>query len=757
MPEQTIRSANVASFFFAVEGVGDSALNVIGFKGTEALSELFHFDVELCSKDPAIDTAKLLGKPCRLLIEGGIVRYVDGMVMSFARTGEGTTVTYYAAEIVPVHWLLSQRHATRAYQRKTVPQIIEQVFKDAGIPPDRFRMLTTAEYENREFVVQYRESDLDFISRLMEHEGIFYFFEHDKNGHRMVMGDHPSALPSGSTTIPFRETTGLVPQDASDFIFGVCNRDRICPGSTCLKDFDFASINAQFLTGTAESGTDSGLEFYDYPGEFPDDKIGGRLAQVRREEFKCQQRVQEMSTNATQFGPADRIRLFDHPVNTLNQEYRVTHVTHEGRQPQSAEQSGVEEGFRYEAKLRTIRSDVPFRPPRKTRRPTVTGSQTAIVVGPEGDEIHTDEFGRVRVQFHWDRDGEYDGGSSCWIRVSQGAAGGGYGMMFLPRVGQEVIVDFLEGNPDRPIITGRVYNRAQMPPYPLPEHKTRSVIKTHSSLGGGGTNEIRFEDLKDEEQILIYAQRNMHVRANGSRCENVGEDQHLTVNDDKYELVKKSKHAEVKLDLNEKIGGQFSLEVEGNLVQQTGGNISHTAAGDLYLKSDKKLILEAKQGITFKCGGNFINIDSTGVTVMGKKVKVNSGGVAGLGQVMQLAAPKTPREADTAEPGADTLYQASKRERGKIAVGSIAADRDGGEVVKVKPSWVEIAMVDETGQPWPDEPFEITVPGESEPIRGTLGPDGRRFVRLPRVVKVDVSFPNLDGRAWRKRGDTRTS
>ncbi len=405
----------------------------------------------------------------------------------------------------------------------------------------------------------------------------------------------------------------------------------------------------------------------------------------------------------------------------------------------------------YECRFECIPGDVAYRPARLTPWPQIRGSQTARVVGPSGEEIHTDKYGRVKVQFNWDREGAFDENSSCWIRVSQGSAGGQYGMMFLPRVGHEVVVDFLEGDPDKPIIIGRVYNQDQMPVYALPDEKTKSYIKTNTSTGGGGTNEIRFEDLKDKEQILLYAQKDLHVRVNNDHVENVDNDHHLTVANNKFELVKKAKNSEVKLDRNEKVGGNLSLEVKGDVGEKFKGGHSEEAK-DIFLKAKKKVVIEAGKGITLKVGGNFIKIDSKGITILGTKVKINSGGSADSGKAVPLTAPEKTVTADKAEPGKDVTYSGG----GELAKGEVPADIAGytpePEEVVVEITWIEIELVDEEGGPVPYERYEITAPDGETVIKGELDRHGQAHRVVPGKPgeTCQIAFPNLDIDAWER-------
>jgi len=753
MLESVARSACQADFTFTTNGGPVDELLVTAFSGTEAISELFRFRVELCSDDADIDFNAIVGQPCALEIAGSSgSRFVNGIVRCFERTGCGSRVTHYAAEIVPVHWLLTKRVKSRIFQASncpdtSVPGIIQKVFEDAGIPADRFRFALGRDYEPREFVVQYRESDMDFISRLMEHEGIFYFFEHDDVRHTMVIGDSPVAHTEtpNEAEYPFRDPNGLVAE--KEHVFELRDSQQIRIGAVNLDDFDFKRPASQLRAGV-KSDQHTALELTDYPGEYQDESVGERYAQVRLEEGQAARRLMQMCVTARGLLPGFKFSVTEHPTDELNREYLATEITHRARQPQSArEEALVEGGITYEADVQAMPADVPFRPERTTPRPTVLGSQTALVVGPPGEEIWPDEYGRIKVQFHWDQEGQYDENSSCWIRVSQGWAGGNYGMFFLPRVGQEVIVDFLEGNPDRPIITGSVHNNDNMPPYKLPDEKTISTIKTRSSTGGGGTNEIRFEDRKDSEQLLVYAQKDFHVRVNNDRIENVDHDHHLTVKENKYELVKQSKHAEVKLDLKQKVGGGSYLEVAGDVGEEFKGNHSEHAS-KYYLSADGNAVIESASGITLKVGGNFITINASGIYVMGTVVHLNSEGSALNGLAVATQSPEEPLEADTVDPGADVTYSADpySYEALEGATGESTSDEADDEN---ESSWIEIELVDEAGQPWPNEPYEIVEP-DGTMKKGSLDENGQAHVAVSDPGECQISFPKLDRRAWER-------
>lgn len=755
MADTVARTASEADFTFQVGDLTTQDLLVTAFRGEEGLSELFSFHIELSSDDDAVDLDQMLGKPCLLEIarNSGESRFVHGMVCRFERTGRGRNQTRYAAQVVPVHWLLTKRQRARIFQQHncsdmTVRGIITNVLESAGIPSRTYRFALQETYPAREYVVQYRETDMGFVARLMEEEGIFYYFEHAASGHRMVIADGPAAhvMNMLDSECSYREPTGLRPE--RDTFFTLRDAAEIQIGAARLKDFDFTKPKLNLGTSAIGNGQ-SALEYSDYPGGYADKSVGARLARVRLEEHQCRKRVLQLSGSVRGLTPGTKFTLKEHPTAALNREYLVTHASQRAAQGQSAAEEQGSADSTYDVEVRVIPSDVRFRPPRVTGRPRMAGSQSAVVVGPAGEEIYTDQYGRVKVQFHWDLAGEYDERSSCFIRVAQGAAGGQYGMMFLPRVGQEVVVDFLEGDPDQPIITGRVYNSAQMPPYALPDHKTRSVIKTHSSKGGGGTNEILIEDLKDNERILIYAQKDLHTRVLNDRVETVVRDQHLTVEQHAFELVKQKKHSEIKLDLNEKIGGKHSHQVSGDFGQKVAGNVSMEGGGNIYIKAGQNLVLEAGASLTVKVGGNFVKLDSAGIAVMGTLVKLNSGGASGVGSAVALNTAETPLVADTAMPGNDTTF--SPEVQRLAALTPDEREFPPAELVRqqVATSWVEIELVDELGDPIPGELYELTYP-DGQKRRGQLDGRGQAHIGLREPITVQVTFPDLDTEAWER-------
>lgn len=625
--------SNVAQFTFEVAGL-DQELRVVRFTGNEGLSQLFRFALELASDDPAIDFGTVVGQPGRLTLYGDHgERYVNGMVSRFEQSGDRGRFTIYHAELVPHLWLLAFRHRSRIFatpmQPLSVPDIIKKVLEEAGLSSDRYRFVLQNQYEPREYCVQYRESELNFVSRLMEEEGIFYFFEHSAEGHVLVMADGAAAHApiADPATVIFHESMGAVPTE--EYVFDYRYTEEVRPGAVVLRDFDFKRPSLT-LHSTAQADKRPELEIYDYPGEYIAPDRGTHLARMRLEAFQVPRQGGRGTSVCRRFVPGYRFTLAQHSRATFNQEYVLTRVSHTAAQPQVLEAWSTEEGATYANDFTCLPVSVPFRPPMVTPKPIVKGSQTAIVVGPQGEEIYTDEHGRVKVQFHWDREGQYDEKSSCWIRVSQGWAGAAWGGMHLPRIGQEVIVDFLEGDPDCPLITGRVYNGESPPPYKLPDEKTKSTLKSYSSKGGEGFNEIRFEDKKGEEQIFVHAEKNMDIRTKNDVYEWVGRDTHLIVKEDQFEKIENDRHENIMRDHVEEIGrdhhlkitgkeaiaidGSHSFTVQGDVIEVFQANHSEETSGDVYIKASN-IVIEAMSNVTIKVGQSYIAIEASGITI----------------------------------------------------------------------------------------------------------------------------------------------
>jgi len=641
--------------------LGVDELLLHSFNGEEGISKLFHFELAMHSENRSIQFDSIVGKKATVTVflPDGSKRHINGIISSFSQGGssplEGgtapTVFTSYYATLVPWLWALTRTSDCRIFQNMSVPDIIAKVFKEHGFSDFANRLYGA--FDPREYCVQYRETDFNFVSRLMEEEGIYYFFEHTQDKHILVLANRPNEFKSSPLHKEVSYKSVIGDKREQDVINEWNQSQEVRPGQYTLADFNFQQPTLD-LTATVIGKDERKLEIYDYPGEYREKGQGERLAGIRMEEEQTPLIVISGSSACGGFTPGYRFDLRDHYRRDFNKSYVLTSVYHSADQGadyrSSVEHAAAE--FHYANRFQCVPHPTAFRPPRLTPTPVVHGSQTAIVVGPSGEEIYVDKYGRVKVQFHWDREGKYDENSSCWMRVSQNWAGKRWGAMFIPRIGQEVIVDFLEGDPDQPIITGRVYNGDSMPPYALPDEKTKSAIKSYSSKGGGGFNEIRFEDKKGEEQVFIHAEKQQDNRVKKDSLEWVGAERHLIVKQDQLEKVEGDKHLQIKGDQNEKVDGTVSLKAGMDLQEKVGMKAALDAGVEIHLKAGVNLVIESGVTLTLKVGGNFINLNQTGVFIQGTMVMINSGGMAGSGSGASPEAPKAPKEADKADPGA---------------------------------------------------------------------------------------------------------
>ncbi|MBI3597295.1 MAG: type VI secretion system tip protein VgrG [Nitrospirae bacterium] len=570
-----IRAKNEADYTFKAGSYTGDKLRVVRFFGSEGVSELFRFSVDLASTDGAVDFEKVVGEPALLTIHGEKgKRYVHGLISLFEQVGKDGKWTLYRAEVVPAVWVLSRRMTCRIFQNQRVPDIIKKVLTDAGIASDQVRFSFKKTPNPRDYCVQYRESDLSFIARLMEEYGFFYFFEHAADKHVMVIGDDPVvhvAIADPSKVI--YRAPGTAGVSDQEHVYAYQYQREIRTGAVRLRDFDFKKPRLNLEQEVKAKG-DGKLEAYDYPGEYLAPDEGGDLAKARLEELQTTRQMGFGQSDCRRLIPGYRFTLERYDRSDFNREYLLTRVSHSGGQPQAlgAEAAGGEEERAYQNQFDCIPSDVPFRPLRITPRPVVQGPQTAIVVGPKGEEIYTDEHGRVKVQFHWDRDGKQDEKSSCWVRVGQLWAGSGWGAMFIPRIGQEVIVEFLEGDPDQPIITGRVYNGDNKPPYALPGEKTKSTIKSNSSKGDGGSNEFRFEDAKGSEEIYLHGQKDWTIAIENDKNQKIGHDETTHIGNDRKENVDGNETVQIAKNRTNEVGADEKINIHGNRTRNVDGD-----------------------------------------------------------------------------------------------------------------------------------------------------------------------------------------
>ncbi|MBI9092932.1 MAG: type VI secretion system tip protein VgrG [Desulfobacterium sp.] len=648
---------------FAVDTpLGLDVLLLTGFRGSECLSDLFAFELDLISQDHSISFIDIIGKnvSVSIMLADGSKRYINGIISSFRQgtgdeTGSDSLASSYKATLVPWFWLLTRTADSRIFQKLSVPDIVEKIFTEYGFNDHSFRL--QGSYEPRDYAVQYRETDFNFISRLLEEEGIYYFFEHEEKKHTLVLADAPTEhkpCPKQASARYRLTSSGL---DDEDLITTMDVMKEIRVGKCTLNDFNFEVPNTD-LKVTADSRDPLGpgeREVYDYPGRYTKHDAGDRLTNIRMEEEESRTTTITGDSTCRAFTGGFRFMLEDYFREDMNdKEFVLTHVEHNADQKASYRSGGAATDSSYANRFECMPFEVPFRPWRKTPKPVVKGVQTAIVVGPPGEEIYTDEFGRVKVQFHWDREGQKNEDSSCWIRVSQVCAGAGWGAIDTPRIGHEVIVDFLEGDPDKPIVTGRVYHGSNRPPTGLPAAAMVSGMKSNSTPGGGGYNEMTMNDTKGEEGMTIHAQKDMDttvendhaltvhnnrtttvdvddtetvtgnqtLTVDGTRTETVNSDETITINASRTEHVTGSEDVTIDGATSHTINANFTRSATANYALTAGANIKTDAgaeweglAGSKALLKAPEIKIEADTMIEIVCGGSSIKLEPAKITI----------------------------------------------------------------------------------------------------------------------------------------------
>ena len=716
--------------------LGKDVLLFRGLTGEEGLSRLFEFEVlALAENKTKVPFEDLLGKRVTVKMKMGLDEtpcFLNGLCHRVRQGGRDETFTTYRIGMVPDAWKLSKKARSRIFQQMTVPEILKKVFSGFDVSWE-----LSARYEPRDYCVQYRESDLNFACRLMEEEGIWFCFKHRDGSHTMVVGDSATVHPDvpGETTVKYEELEGGVRDE--ERIWAWEKTQEVRSGKVTLWDHHFevphkhleaeepiiSSVAAGTVTHRLCVGGNDEWELYDWPGEYAQryDGVGPtggdqrqevqkvfqdneRTASLRMDEETFPGLVARGETNAKHLRAGHRFDLDKH--FNANGGWVVLEAAYEALQ--TGDYRSGNDRIEFAAQVTCIPEGVRYRPPRTTAKPIIAGTQTAVVVGPQGEEIFTDKYGRVKVQFHWDRDGKNDPKSSCWIRVAQLLAGRRWGSSFLPRIGQEVVVAFEEGDPDCPIVVGVVYNPDQMPPYlgdgPDAKHrndKNLSGVKSNTTLGGAGFNEWRFDDTKGKEQVFVHAEKDLDVRVKATSRASVGAAAHLTVGGEKdgrksgeyRERTFKDKHESVdgayqarwgdakllagggdgggNLDLyvegdwkttvdGDTMGhfrGNHELKIEGNsghevtmnMGLRVDGKLSLRALEESHLSAAQKVVLTAPEICLRASGGSFVKVDGSGVTIVGPIVNINSGGSPLEGWQLD---PPNPTDAEKAAPTA---------------------------------------------------------------------------------------------------------
>ncbi|WP_457419435.1 type VI secretion system Vgr family protein [Roseateles sp. P5_E7] len=654
---------------FTLHTTPDQKLLFQSLSATEELGRLFEFNVmALAEAKATVDLESLLGKPAHVSVQldDTTQRHLHGIVASAGLEGASGGFAAYRLTLRPWLWLATLRADTRIFQSIKIDDLIKKVLQPYG---GDIEFKLQGSYPVYDYCVQYRESDFNFVSRLMEQEGLYYFFKHTDSKHTLVVVDKMSAHEAYPKHDKFQFRQGLGQGQHVGVVSEWRHHFELQSAKTTINDYNYLTPGTALLKNSASmhSGAPAALEVYDPPGEYLTPAEGQRYVKLRMEEADARYASASAKTNLRGVAVGATFELIDHPRDAENAKYLIVGTRID------IVYSGYEAGkgdSHFGCSFTALRAKDVYRSQRITPKPYIGGTQSAVVVGPAGEEIYTDQHGRIKVQFHWDRLGKKDENSSCWLRVATPLAGKAWGMIALPRIGQEVVVQFVEGDPDRPIILGSVYNAEQIPPYLLPDHATVATFRSRSSKSGvaANFNELAFEDKMGKEYIRLHAEKDL--------LEIVKNDAHLEVGNDQFRKVAKNlteefgEHVErtigknltdtinenvlitIGKDANSDIGGKQGVNVASDASWASGASISvESGAGtdikagsNLYIKAGANVVIEAGATLTLK--GAMINIEGSGpVSITGAIVKINSGGGGGGGS----ASPKKPAKPEKAK------------------------------------------------------------------------------------------------------------
>ena len=624
--------------------LGNDALIAANLTGSEEISRLFQFQMDLISEQSTIDPKKIIGQTVtlNLPLPSGIPRYFNGYVTRFSRQGSDDRFTHYRAEIHPWLWFLTRTTDCRIFQNQSVPDIIKQVLADHHFAVYEISQIINP-HPQREYCVQYRESDFAFLSRLMEEEGIFYYFRHEHGKHTMVIGDQNHAFVDAdeSHVNLFTNANAL---DSTDHITSWDHRYQFRSGRWAHNDYNFKTPSNPLMATTKTLSRFDGVEqfeLYDYPGRHAAQADGDSLAKLRIEEEEVGCDVVSASSLCRSFSPGKKFTvLAPHVADEDAKEYVITRIEHQVSTSGSYASGGDSARLDYTNHFDAIPATVQYRAARLTPRPTVYGTQTAVVVGPAGQEIHTDAYSRIKVQFYWDRRGKKNDNSSCWIRTAQLASGGGFGLFAVPRVGHEVVVSFLEGDPDRPLVMGSVYNAQNMPPVshagrkaqdgPVPTDaigaKMQTTLRSNSLGGSGGHNEITMNDTGGSEGLFFKAQKDETHNVGNNRTDTVAIDEARTVGNNQTVAVTNNQSITIGNNRTDSVGSNEDLKVGANKTENIGANASEIVGAAKVVQVGSTLMLQAATSITLQCGASTLHMNQAGmITLTGMMITVAGG------------------------------------------------------------------------------------------------------------------------------------
>ena len=619
----------------SIEGIG-MPLPGVRLSGSEGISELFRYDIhvvqgfsiggiagalldKLGMNLPQMSAIRMgqrfldaitncVGQNAILTFDTGeYSRTVHGIISEFTQCDDGKTGTTYHAVLVPEVSRLLHRKDCRIFQEMSAPEIIAAVLDESGIRAERFRFALEKERPKRTYCVEYQESDWAFVARLLEEEGIHFYFDDNV----LVMADHPTAhVPIEDGLLVFRPPLGAMAH--GEHVSRFAWTERLSSGKATLRDYDFVrpSLSLEVLD---KADVNNELDVYEFPGRYDTPDRGKDLARMRLQALRTRARTGAGESDSCRLIPGKTFLLTDHPDDTMNVLYVVMRVEHRGTTPLPDAVDDAESS--YENAFEVVRADVVIRPMRQTPKPIMHGMQSAVVVGPGHEEVHTDVHGRIKVQFHWDRRGKKNDRSSCWLRVMQPLAGAGYGAMFLPRIGHEVVVSFLEGDPDQPIVVGSVYNGANVPPYPLPQDKTRSGIRT-KTFGADGHNEVRFDDARGAEEFYVHAQRDYNDVTERNRSTVVHGERRQTIDKNDAEHVRGNQGLTVDGNQHVHVRGNQRTIIDGNDPDHAAGfrGAGTTVRGKYAIDASDTITIEAPTKIVFRCGASIIEMTPGTIT-----------------------------------------------------------------------------------------------------------------------------------------------
>ena len=676
-----------------IEGVTDESLVVHEFTGYESLSSDvihspkcngFRFDIALASRKFDLSPNGIVDQHAQLSVfrDGECVLQVHGIVRSFSQGDIGKHHAYYSLTLVPSLERLSLRHNSRIFQQQSVVEIITQLLDEMEITDYTFAV--SRDYQPREYCVQYRETDLAFVERLAAEEGLFYYFEHTEGQHTLVFTDNSLTLKSLDSAVVYNNLGGGVA--AVPYISTLSVQTRSDVAEVTLEDKSFKKPNFTFSEAAKGELIDyqrDDYAHYDYPARFKDQEVAKVFSQVRLEYLRREAITATGNSDQAKVRAGSRFALTGHLNEEWNTDWVAVSVQHHGKQKQALEENANEGATEYHNSFMLIPASVTWRPTPQPK-PQVDGSMTAVVVGPDNEEIYCDEHGRVRVHFPWDRYNANDDSASCWIRVSQQWAGSQYGSVFIPRVGNEVIVSFLNGDPDQPLITGATYDAIHTTPYALPEHKTKSVLRSETHQGEG-YNELSFEDQAGSEQIYFHAQRDFVSDILNDQVSNVKNDQRLVVERDQQMRVKNNHEVAVDGESRTLVEKDLTSIVKGQAHYQITDLLAIASQNEISLKSGSKTSIDAGSELNLMAGGSSIKLSASGVSICGASVGINSGGGASSGRQYAGTAP-TIIDSDIESPAAPVVPAITQKEAAKISLASLAsAEASGASVVKTCP------------------------------------------------------------------------